>query len=392
MTSNNIRFYQTVVLVLGLAAAAWLIQDRPLSDLSTPDNVQEASLQHPLAEKQEYKNIVQLQEAFIRNARQTKPSVVGINKVLKIVRQSSWHDPDPHEPKPWYAFIKDWLVSTVGEKKFRVENVGSGVLLNTQGYILTNHHVIKDVPRLLIKLSNGKDYYAKVIGIDPMTDLAVLKIASFRKLVRPVFGKSRDVHVGEWVMAIGNPYGLEGTVTVGVVSGQGRTDLGITTFENFIQTDASINPGNSGGPLINLEGEIIGINTAVAEIGSGVGFAIPIDMALKVADELIEQGEVARGWLGVSIQSLTPELASSFQIQKVSTGVLVNSVENKTPAKDAGLLRGDIIVQFDGRQVLGSKKFQMMVAQTRIGKVVTIKIIRNGSEKTVRAKIGRLSS
>ncbi len=384
MASNNHRLYQTVLLVLALmAAAAWLVDERPSLD---PPHVQETA--HPLADRQEYKNIVQLQEAFVRNARQTKPSVVGINKVTRVVRQSSWHRPD--ESKPWYAFIKDWLVRTVGEKKYRVENVGSGVLLNPQGYILTNHHVIKDVPRLLIKLSNGKDYYARIIGIDPLTDLAVIKIASIRKLASPVFATSGNVRVGEWVMAIGNPYGLEGTVTVGVISGQGRSDLGITTFENFIQTDASINPGNSGGPLINLEGAIIGINTAVAEIGSGVGFAIPIDMALNVANDLIDQGEVKRGWLGVSIQSLTPELATSFQLRQVKNGVLVSGVDNKTPAKDAGILRGDIIVQYDGRQVLGSKKFQMMVAQTQIGKVVTIKIIRNGSEKTVRAKIGKL--
>ena len=391
MTSNNRRLYQAGWIFLAISAAIVLLQKHPLSDAVNPPEVREASI-HPLAGRQEYQDIVDLQVAFIRNAKEVKPAVVGINKVLKVVRPSSWHDPETGTPRPWYEFLKDWVVQAVGEKRFRVENVGSGVLLNSQGFILTNHHVIKDVSRLLIKLSNGRDYYAKVIGADPMTDLAVLKISSLRQLPHPVFGKSEHLKVGEWVMAIGNPYGLEGTVTVGVISGTGRTDLGITTFENFIQTDASINPGNSGGPLINLQGEIVGINTAVAEIGSGVGFAIPASMALKVADQLIDNGEVPRGWLGVSIQALTPELASSFELHENSTGVLVSSVEKQTPAMDAGILRGDIIVQYDGRQVPGSKKFQEMVASTEIGKTVSITVIRDGTEKTVRAKIGRLTS
>ena len=195
--------------------------------------------------------------------------------------------------------------------------------------------------------------------------------------------------VGDWVMAIGNPYGLEGTVTVGVISGMGRSNLGIVNYENFIQTDASINPGNSGGPLINLNGEVIGINTAVAEIGSGVGFAIPIEMAMRVASQLINSGEVKRGWLGVGIQSLTPGLASSFNLKHPVIGVLVNSVDPETPAEMGGLVRGDIIVQFDGKGVPSSNLFQQMVADTTIGKTVSIKVIRDGGETFLKVKIGR---
>jgi S1-C subfamily serine protease len=191
-------------------------------------------------------------------------------------------------------------------------------------------------------------------------------------------------------MAIGNPYGLEGTVTVGVISGTGRTDLGISHFENFIQTDASINPGNSGGPLINLHGQIVGINTAVAAIGSGVGFAIPVEMALDVGDQLIRKGWVERGWLGIGIQDLTPELANTFRLQPSDSGVLVNSVQNKTPAQAGGILRGDIIIQFNSKAVSNLKFFQKLVADTAIGKTVRVKIFRDGQEKLLKVTVGKM--
>jgi len=192
-------------------------------------------------------------------------------------------------------------------------------------------------------------------------------------------------------MAIGNPYGLNGTVTVGVISGTHRSDLGIATFENFLQTDASINPGNSGGPLIDLKGNVIGINTAIAEIGSGVGFAIPMEMASRIADSLIEEGTVERGWLGVGIQSLTPELAVSFAVSR-EDGVLVNNVDTGTPAHKAGLLQGDIIISYDGKVVLDSKSLQKLVAESHVGKSVRLKIIREGVEKTVFVEVGKYLS
>jgi serine protease Do len=339
----------------------------------------------------EYKNILDLQKAFIRNAKNIKPSVVSVNKVEELVEKSSWYIPHSGGAEPWYAKIRNWFAQNLQSKKYAVENMGSGIILNSNGYILTNYHVIEKLDRVLIKLSDGKEYFAKVLGYDKYTDLAALKISTLRSLPEPEFGQSNDLSVGEWVMAIGNPYGLEGTVTVGVISGTGRTDLGISHFENFIQTDASINPGNSGGPLINLDGQIVGINTAVAAIGSGVGFAIPVEMALKIGDQLISKGSVDRGWLGIGIQALTPELAGSFNLNNPD-GVLVNSVENQTPAQLGGMIRGDIIIQFDSKAISNLKLFQKLVADTTIGKTVPVKILRDGSEKILQIKIGKLNS
>ncbi len=337
----------------------------------------------------DYEGLLKLQEAFIRNAKSIKPSVVSINKVKEVVEKSSWYEMDPHDS--WFLRVKIWLSNNLRGKKYVVEGVGSGIVLDSGGYILTNYHVIEDIERVLVKLSNGQEYFAKILGHDSHTDLAVLKISTLRSLPKPKFGHSVDLEVGEWVMAIGNPYGLDGTVTVGIISGKGRTDLGLTRFESFIQTDAAINPGNSGGPLISLDGSIIGINTGVAAIGSGAGFAIPVETALKIANQLVENGSVARGWLGVGIQNLTPELAQTLEFEKVD-GVLVNSVDSKTPAHDGGIRRGDIILQFDGNPVPGSKHLQKMVADTKIGRDVLVKVFREGKEKALKITIGKLAS
>ena len=339
----------------------------------------------------DYHGLLKLQEAFVRNAKTLKPSVVSINKVKEVVDETFWHDIDQNKSMPLYWKIKTWLSNNLWSRKYLVESVGSGIVLDSDGYILTNYHVIKGLDRVLIKLSNGHEYFGKTLGYDSFTDLAVLKISTLRSLPEPKFGQSANLQVGEWVMAIGNPYALEGTVTVGIVSGKGRTDLGITRFESFIQTDASINPGNSGGPLINLDGNIIGVNTGVAAIGSGVGFAIPIETALIIANQIVEYGSVNRGWLGVGIQDLTPELASTLQFE-TTDGVLVNSVAMKTPARKGGIEQGDIILKYDGKPVLDLKNLQKMVADTSIGKIVEIKIFREGKEKSLKIKIGKLVS
>ena len=250
-----------------------------------------------------YQDIVELQNAFIRNAKQLKPTVVSINELVEV---SSKKRSFGKEIEGWLPRLKHWLSRSL-KKKYLVQSLGSGLIYDSRGYILTNYHVIEDADEIMVKLMDQKEYSAKVVGVDPLTDLAVLKIFSFSNFPVPAFSSSQNLGVGEWVMAIGNPYGLDGTVTVGVISGTHRSDLGIATFENFIQTDASINPGNSGGPLIDLDGNVIGLNTAIAEIGAGVGFAIPMEMATKIADSLIDNGSVERGWLGVGIQSLTPE-------------------------------------------------------------------------------------
>ena len=341
-----------------------------------------------LENHEDYKSFLDLQNAFVRNAKNIKPSVVSINKVKEIIEKSSWYDPQ-QDTVPWYGNLRNWFSRNLGTKKYAVENVGSGIILDSNGYILTNYHVVEDLDRILIKLSDGKEYFAKFLGHDKYTDLAALKISTLKKLPEPTFGQSQELNVGEWVMAIGNPYGLEGTVTIGVISGTGRTDLGISHFENFIQTDASINPGNSGGPLINLEGQIVGINTAVAAIGSGVGFAIPVEIALDIGGQLIQNGSIERGWLGIGIQDMTEQLADIFSL-KASDGVLVNGVKDNTPAKSGGLLRGDIIIQFDGIDISSLKLFQKTVANTPVGKTVQVKIIRDGKERTLEIEIGRM--
>jgi S1-C subfamily serine protease len=353
--------------------------------LSNPKNAIPSSLEN----SQEYKNLLDLQNAFIRNAKKIKPSVVSVNKVKELVEKSSWYE--THETKPWYASIKNWFAYKLKTRKYSVENVGSGIILDSNGYILTNYHVVENLDRVLVKLSDGKEYFAKILGYDTYTDLATLKISTLRRLPEPEFGESKALSAGEWFMAIGNPYGLEGSVTVGVISGTGRTDLGISHFENFIQTDVAINPGNSGGPLINLDGQIVGINTAVAATGSGISFAIPVEMALEVGAQLINTGSVERGWLGIGIQNMTPELANTFNLNSLDVGVLVNSIANKTPAQFGGMLRGDIIIKYDGQTISNLKYFQKLVAETDIGKEVPVKIFRDGHEKTLKIKIGKMN-
>ncbi len=336
----------------------------------------------------QYDDLMALQQAFIKNARELKPTVVSINNLKEVSRTGHSRVSPENSITGW---IRDVLDRTL-RKHYQLESLGSGILLTSNGYILTNYHVVEETDKILVKLSDGEEYSAKVIGLDPKTDLAVLKIFSLMGFQEAPLGRSDDLQVGEWVMAIGNPYGLEGTVTVGVVSGIQRSDLGIATFESFIQTDASINPGNSGGPLINLDGKVVGINTAVAEIGAGVGFAIPIQMAVDIAEELIKNGEVSRGWLGVGIQKLTPELAESFKVGKEDAGVVVNSVAEGAPAEKGGLQRGDIIVGYAGKKVDDLKNFQKMVADTQEGEEVPIQILRDGQVQTKQVTVGKYTS
>ncbi len=374
--------YAVLLLLLGGAA---LLNYYGIRNFEAPlPSSQPVSLTPNIYEDLEgYQDILDLQNAFIRNAKQLKPTVVCINQLVEMPSREK----RLRNGSNWFSNFQGWLSDSL-KKKYLVESLGSGVIYDSRGYILTNHHVIKNADKIMVKLMDQREFSARIVGMDPMTDLAVLKIFSFSSFPTPVFGSTENLRVGEWVMAIGNPYGLDGTVTVGVISGTGRSDLGIATFENFLQTDASINPGNSGGPLIDLEGRVVGINTAIAEIGAGVGFAIPAEMATRIADDLIDKGTVERGWLGVGIQTLTPELAVSFNVSQVD-GVLVNDVDDGAPAQRAGLMQGDIIIAFDGQTVADSKNMQRMVAETRIGKSVPLRIIRDGTYKTIYAEIGK---
>ena len=271
---------------------------------------------------------------------------------------------------------------------FEQRGVGSGFVMNREGYILTNNHVIEDADQIKVKLANGKEYEGKVVGRDPKTDLALIKINGSSDLQPLTLGNSDDLKVGSWVVAVGSPFGLEQTVTAGIVSAKGRV-IGSGPYDNFIQTDASINPGNSGGPLINMKVEVVGINTAIIASGQGIGFAIPINMAKEIAPQLQEKGHVTRGWLGVSIQEMTPELAKSFGL-KEKKGALVAEVGSGSPAEKAGIEQGDVIVEFDGKEITDSKDLPRVVASTPVGKAVTVKLSRSGKVLERQVKVGEM--
>jgi serine protease Do len=269
----------------------------------------------------------------------------------------------------------------------RQQGVGSGFIMSKEGYILTNNHVVEDADQIKVKLAGGKEFDGKVVGRDPKTDLALVKIAGDD--LQPLkLGNSDDLKVGNWVVAVGSPFGLEQTVTAGIVSAKGRV-IGSGPYDNFIQTDASINPGNSGGPLINLQGEVVGINTAIIASGQGIGFAIPINMAKEIAPQLQKRGHVTRGLLGVAIQDVTPELAKSLGL-KESKGALVSQVVPGGPADKAGIEQGDVIVNFDGKTVGDSKDLPRIVASMPVGKTVTVKLLRDGKEVERQAKVGEM--
>jgi Do/DeqQ family serine protease len=266
------------------------------------------------------------------------------------------------------------------------QSLGSGVIISTDGVILTNAHVVEGAEQIKIRLADQRVFPGELLGIDPKTDVAVLKVKSDQPLPVAVLGDSDRIKVGQWALAIGNPFGLDSTLTVGVVSATGRADVGIEDYEDFIQTDASINPGNSGGPLLNVYGEVVGINTAIVAAGQGIGFAIPVNLARQVAEQLITTGEVTRGWLGVSMQPLDPALAEAFGLDKVS-GALVTKVLPGTPAERAGLQRGDVLLAFAGKAVRGVRELQLQVARAPIGKQVPVEILRDGRRLTLNVVI-----
>jgi serine protease Do len=271
-------------------------------------------------------------------------------------------------------------------RTFETQSLGSGFIISPDGYILTNNHVVENATEITVILHNEKTYAAKVIGTDPKTDLALIKIDA-KGLPTVKLGDSDKLKVGEWVMAIGNPFGLSETVTAGIVSAKGRV-IGSGPYDDFIQTDASINPGNSGGPLFNVEGEVVGINTAIIEQGQGLGFAIPINIARDLLSQL-KKGEVVRGWLGVVIQDVTPELAQSFGL-KEPTGALVADIEPGSPADKAGIKKGDIILKFNGKEITKTKELPTIVAMTPVGETVTVTILRDGKTSDVTLKVGKM--
>lgn len=274
----------------------------------------------------------------------------------------------------------------------RRQGSGSGFLIRKDGVILTNNHVVEDAKEIMVTLSDKQEYAAKVLGRDPKTDLAVLKIEPKGDLAVAELGDSDALQVGDWVMAIGNPFGLSNTVTAGIVSAKGRV-IGAGPYDSFIQTDASINPGNSGGPLFNERGEVVGINSAIFSQNGGnigIGFAIPINLAKQLLPELETVGSVTRGWLGVAIQKMTPELAKSLGVED-ARGALVADVTDKSPAAKGGIERGDVIVRYNGKDVDSSTALPALVAATSVGKTIPVEVVRNGKAKTLDVTIAKLT-
>jgi serine protease Do len=323
--------------------------------------------------------------------KEVKPSVVNISTTT-VVKGPDMQERFFGQQNPFKDFFgNDFFEKFFGDtprKEFKHRSLGSGFIIDKDGYILTNNHVVEKAVSIKVKLSDEKEYDAKVIGKDAKTDIALIKIDAKHNLPVAAFGDSGKLEVGDWVIAIGNPFGLEQTVTAGIVSAKGRV-IGAGPYDDFIQTDASINPGNSGGPLFNLKGEVVGINTAIVSGGQGIGFAIPINVAKEMLAQLKSKGKVTRGWLGVVIQKITPEIAKSFGL-KGSEGALVSDVMEQSPAEKAGIKRGDIIVSFNGNKIKDMDMLPRLVGGTEIGKKVKVGIIRDGQPLEVNVMIDEL--
>jgi serine protease Do len=297
-----------------------------------------------------------------------------------------FRDPSGRQDDPFRDFWEPFerFFSPFPPHTFQQKSLGSGVILDQQGYILTNNHVIENAEEISVTLTNEKEYRGTLVGADPKTDLALIKIEGPESLTTIALGDSDNLRIGEWVLAIGNPFGLDHTVTAGIVSAKGR-NIGHGSYDQFIQTDASINPGNSGGPLLNLRGEAVGINTAIySRTGGnvGIGFAIPINVAKELMPQLKAKGKVTRGWIGVMIQKVTPEIAASLGLPEAK-GARVAEVIHGSPAQEAGLRAGDVIVAFNGRELGDSRELSLLVARISIGETVTVEIVRESKERRI---------
>lgn len=325
-----------------------------------------------------------------------KPAIVNISTTTVVKGpdlQERFFGGQGQQQNPFKDFFggNDFFDKYFGDgpkREFKQRSLGSGFIIDREGYIITNNHVVEKAQSIKVKLMDGKEYEASVIGRDAKTDLALIKIDAKHTLPAVTLGDSDNLAVGDWVVAIGNPFGLETTVTAGIVSAKGRV-IGAGPYDDFIQTDASINPGNSGGPLFNLNGEVVGINTAIISGGQGIGFAIPINIGKELLPQLKSKGKVARGWLGVVIQRVTPEIAKSFGLTE-SEGALVSDVTEQGPADKAGIQRGDVIVSFGAKPIKEMDQLPRQVGSTEIGKKVKVGIIRDGKKIEIDVIVGEL--
>ncbi len=377
------RIALTLVLLVGLAS--------PIGAQSAPARPPAAADKRPPAKaagpKIDARAVLQaMEEAFSAVADRVTPAVVNVSTVSRRAAPGS-----PDDPQRFREFFGEEFYERYFKRRPREEPRagGSGVIVDPAGYILTNNHVIENAQDITVRLSDSRKFTATLVGRDPKTDLAVLKVDAPAPLPTAELGDSERLRVGQWVIAIGNPFGLDRTVTVGIVSATARTRVGVTTYENFIQTDASINPGNSGGPLLNLDGRVIGINTAIVAAGQGIGFSIPINEAKLVMGQLIARGKVTRGWLGVVIQDLTDELATSFGVRE-REGVLVADVMKGGPGETAGLKPGDVIVQLGTTKIREVPDLQRRVANVAPGQSIDLGVIRDQAPQRFKVRVGEM--
>jgi Do/DeqQ family serine protease len=367
------RFPRALHLVL--PAALWVLLAPAASPAAEPERVDSQTV------------LRALEDAFVSVADRVTPAVVNVS--VKPRRGTEGEDPEERER------FREFFGPEFFDRYFRrrqpredARATGSGVIVDGRGYILTNNHVVENAESIEVRLSDDRKFKAVTVGRDPKSDLAVLKIeATGAALPLAELGDSDKLRAGQWAIAIGNPFGLDRTVTIGHISATGRTHVGVATYEAFIQTDASINPGNSGGPLLNIEGKVVGINTAIVSSGQGIGFSIPINMAREIMTQLIAKGRVVRGWLGIVIQELTPELADSFGVKR-GGGVLVADVMKDSPADTAGIKPGDVVVEFDGAPLKDVVELQKRVASVEPGRPMPLVVLRDKAPVPLTVKIG----
>ncbi|WP_224984297.1 DegQ family serine endoprotease [Geomonas agri] len=320
---------------------------------------------------------------FAKLAKKLKPAVVNISTSKTIAMKKRQHPGGD----PFQEYFEKFFEAPHQQPR-KQQSMGSGFIISDDGYIITNNHVIKDADDIKVKLSDGREFKGEIKGRDDKLDLALVKIEAKDHLPVAPLGDSDKMEVGDWVMAIGNPFGLSQTVTAGIISAEGRV-IGSGPYDDFIQTDASINPGNSGGPLFNTDGEVIGINTAIVAGGQGIGFAIPINMAKEILPQLKESGKVTRGWLGVSVQMVTQDLAKSFGME-TEQGALVAEVMKDSPAEKAGVKGGDIILEYDGHTIKDMAELPRRVAATPVGKKVKLVVLRDGKQVPLQVTVEKL--
>ncbi len=371
-------FFATMLIIIGLVMGFVISSSLNLQSVA---HTQESKIS-----KESIDILTKAGEAMSEVVAAVKPAVVNISSTRTIKMQGM---PSPFFDDPFFRrFFGDEFGQSNKPREHKEAGLGSGVIVDKRGYILTNSHVVMNADEIKVKLADKREFKGKVVGIDQKTDLAVIKIES-ENLPVIRLGDSDKLKVGETVIAIGNPFGLNQTVTSGIVSATGRANVGIADYEDFIQTDAPINPGNSGGALVNVRGEIVGINTAIFSTSGGyqgIGFAIPSNMAKVVMESLIKSGKVVRGWFGVTIQMITPDIAKHFNL-KDEKGVLVGDVVPDSPADKGGIQRGDVIIEFNGKEIKDPTSLRNMVARISPNTEVAVKVLRDGNPKTLKATI-----